>query len=240
MNWTSFLWGRTANATAAVGLAMVGLWDDVDRPWELISILAGFLVIHAVINSVRDKKLSIALCRNYASILHRILRLLADLAEITASGYELWKVDIYLPKQHFTRLDHWFHPTKLTLELSVALTDTRRSLVEIETNDKFLGECFRTTRNGIWWDTSLVGTSAEENFWNKLDDASNERLKEYCGVISAHPIVDHLERDCCGLLIVHTKHDPVIATKALGALQQSESHRRLLEACKDVYEKLNR
>ena len=240
MNRANWLWGRTASAIAAVGLAIAGLWDDVDRPWALILIFAGFLIFHAGINSVRDKKLSVVLGRNYASVQGRILRLLADLAEITAGGYELWKVDVYLPEKRFSRSGLWFQTTKLSLELSVSLTDMRPALVNIEPSDQFFWECYRATRSRLWWDPTLVRTSNGGNSFSRLDDASNGRLKEYCGVISAHPIVNHLGKDCCGLLIVHTKRDPEVAMKALGALQQSESNRRLSEACKDVHEKLQR
>lgn len=240
MNWANWLWGRTASAIAAVGLAIAGLWDDVDRPWALILIFAGFLIIHASINSVRDKKLSIVLGRNYASVQGRILRLLADLAEITAGGYELWKVDVYFPEKRFSRSSLWFRSAKLSLELSVSLTDIRPAPVNIEPDDRFFWECFRTARNKLWWDPSLVQTSNGGNFFSELDDASNERLKKYCGVVGAHPIVNHLGKDCCGLLVVHTRRDPEMAVKALGALQSSESTRRLNEACKDVHEKLQR
>lgn len=240
MNWANWLWGRPASAIAAVGLAIAGLWDDVDRPWALILIFASFLVIHASINYVRDKKLSIVLGRNYASVQGRILRLLADLAEITAGEYELWTVDVYLPEKRFSRSSLWFRAAKLSLELSVSLTDRRPTLVNIEPGDRFFWECFDTARSKLWWDPSLVQTSNGGNFFSKLDDASNKRLKEYCGVVGAYPVVNHLGKDCCGLLIVHTRRDTEMAVKALGALQSSESNRRLNEACKDVHEKLQR
>ena len=236
MNWANWLWSEAANTLAVVGLAIAGLWDKMDQPWEFIVIgtLASFIVIHAW----RNKKLSIKLGRNYASVQSRILRLLADLAEITASGYELWKVDVYLPEKNFSWSGRWFCTSKFSLELSVALTDMRPSPAYINADDKFFGECFRATRSGLWWDPSLSNAATEGNFWNRLDDASNARLKEYCGVINIHPIVDHLGKDCCGLLVVHTNRDPVVATTALGALKESESNRRLSEACRDVYEKL--
>ena len=236
------LWSETAAVIAAVGLAVASMWDEIDRPWQLKFIViwafAGFLVIHTWRNSRRDKKLAVKLGRNYASVQSRILRLLADLAEITAGGYELWKVDVYLPENNFSWSGRWFRTSKFSLELSVALTDKRLSLAYIDFNDKFFGECFHAARSRLWWDTSLGDNSTGENFWDKLDDASNARLKEYCGVINVHPIVDHLGKDCCGLLVVHTNRDPVVATTALGALKQSESNRRLSEACTDVYEKL--
>ena len=240
MNWPNWLWGSPASGIAAVGLAVAGLWDDVDRPWGLILPFASFLIIHAGVNYVRDKKLSTVLGRNYASIQSRILRLLADLAEITAGQYELWKVDIYLPEKNFSLAGHWFRTARLSLEFSVALTDMRPALSNIEPRDKFFWECFHRAHGGLWWDPSLVETSSENNFWDKIDEVSNEKLKEYCGVIGAYPIVNHLGRDCCGLLVVHARRDPEIAMKALGALLQSESDRRLTEACRDIYEKLHR
>lgn len=235
---SDLLWGRPTLVMATIGLTLIGLIKDTDRPWELILGLATFIVLHSIVNWRRDRNVSGRLGRNYEIVQRRVLRLIADLSDLTAREFDLWMIDLYLPRRSVgisTRAPFIIRK-KLVRELSLALTDVRVISPEIELDHELFGPCFSKSQSGIWWDENLIGVPmGGNNKWHEIDNVVNDELGEIFGVISVNPIVDGLGKHCRGLLIVHTKPDFEIATKALGALKQPEGIRRLAGACEDIH-----
>ena len=240
MSWSDLLLGRPILVLATLGLSIAGLWGNLERPWKWILGLAGFIILHEVVNFVREKSVSSRLGRNYEVVQRRVLRLISDLSDLTAREFDLWMVDLYLPQRSFSLFTRPHIVVRLVRKLSLALTDVRTVPLEFRLDDRLFGKCFSYARPGCWWDVSLAQQSSEENLWYKLDTVVNTQLQETYGAISAYPVVNDLGKDCRGLLVVHTKRDSEIATKAVGALTQSEGIRRLAGACHDIHSHLGK
>ena len=241
MRWSDLLWGRVTLAAATVGLAIAGLFGDSNRPWAWILGLASFIVLHAFVSWRRERSSSSRLGRKYGDIQGRVLRLISDLSDLTAREFDLWMVDLYLPRSSLILSARSPFLVKQTLvrELSLAFTDVRTVPLEIELSHELFGPCFVQSQPGLWWDGGLAQMRIEEdNRWDDLDDLVNSEIKKTYGAISVNPLVDMLGRHCLGLLVIHTKRDSETATKALGALAQSEGMRRLAGACRDIHGQL--
>ena len=241
MVWSDLLWGRPTLVIATVGLTLVGLTGNLDRPWSWILGLACFIVLHSIVNWLRERSISGRLDRNYEIVQRRVLRLIADLSDITAGEFDLWMVDLYLPRTSFalSTCVPFVTKKKLVRELSLALTDVRTVPLEIELTHIFFGPCFDKAQPGIWWNVALVESSiGDNNRWHELDDVVNDELGDTFGTISVNPIVDGLGKDCRGLLVVHTRLDSEVATKALGVLTQLKGMRCLAGACHDIHSQM--
>ena len=234
MNWLNLLFSRPILVLATLALTVAEFIGTADRPWNWIIGICIFILIHEFVNWKREKNTSNRLKRNYESIQRRVLRLIADLSELTAKEYDLWMVDLYVPRS-----------SKLIRELSIALTDVRIPLHEISLNHGLFGRCFKESRRGLWWNIELIPQSintlqSEDHIFIDKSDYANIELKQIYGVISVHPIVNALGKNCLGLLVVHTKRDSETATKALGSLTQSMGIRRLAEACHDIHDQMKK
>ena len=236
MTWSDLLWGRPTLVITTVGLTI--LVGNLDRSLPWILGLACFIVLHSVVNWRRDRRVSGRLGRNTEFIQRRVLRLIADLSDLTAREFDLWMIDLYVPRRSLALSTSAPFVTKMKLvrELSLALTDVRALPPEFELSHVLLGPCFSKSQSAIWWDDDLVGVSTvDNNKWHEIDSVGNDELREMFGMICVNPIVDGLGKQCRGLLIVHTRPDSEITTKALGALKQPEGVRRLAGACEDIH-----
>ena len=236
MAWSGFLWGRPTLVLSTVGLTI--LVGNLDRSLSWILGLACFIVLHSIVNWRRDQRASGRLGRNSEVIQRRVLRLIADLSDLTAREFDLWMIDLYVPRRSMALSTSapFVAKKKLVRELSIALTDVRALPPEIELDHVLFGPCFSKSQFAIWWDDDLVGVSmGDNNKWHEIDKEDNDKLGEMFGMTCVNPIVDGLGKQCRGLLIVHTRPDSEIATKALGALNQPEGIRRLVGACEDIH-----
>ena len=241
MKLSEFFWGRVTLAGATVGLAIAGLHEAPERPWTWIYTLAGFIILHAFVSWNRERRLSNRLRYNYEDIQGRVLHLISDLSDLTAREFDLWMVDLYLVRFTSTLSIRppFFVKQTLVRELSLALTDVRSVPVEIELNHALFGPCFNRCQTRLWWDEDLAHTQiGDGNQWHELDEFISGKLKETYGSVSVNPVVDALGKRCLGLLLVHTKRDFEVTTKALGALGQPEGMRRLAGACRDIHSQL--
>ena len=240
---SDLFWGRPTLAIATVGLTLAGLTGNLDRRWPWILGLACFIVLHSIVNWLRERSTSGRLGRNSEIVQRRVWRLISDLSDLTAREFDLWMVDLYLPQTSmgFSTSFPFVSKKKLVRKFSLALTDVRPLPPEMELNHMFFGPCFSNAQPRIWWDVNLVGSSiGDDNWWYHLDKVVNDKLREMFGAIRVNPIVDSLGKQCQGLLIVHTKSDAEVATKALGALTQSEGIRRLAGACEDIHSQIRK
>ncbi len=173
----------------------------------------------------------------YKAVLGRALSLLADLGHLTGGEFEVWVVDLYLPRSSYLL----WPPGRqrgLRLELRATLTSASAQRTDAPIENAIIGSTFAECRPALWWDGRLA-RSSEENDWSRLDQMSNDELvrKDY-GVISAHAVTDNVGADCRGVLVVHVEHDAEVVTKVLGALQQRRGKRTIERACQDIFNHL--
>ncbi len=228
MHWSRFTGARNTTLLATVILGFLGVIGNPDQIWIwILAILCAFVIIWKSWSKTNR------LGQNYGTVLERVLRLIADLSSLAGSRFDLWVVDLYLPRNSFTV----FPPTRvcrLELALHIALTDVRTVPNRIELDHVVFGRCFTESRSAIWWDTKLAPTS-EENLWELIDDSDNDHIRTEYGVIRINPVIDNLREDCRGLLVIHAAHDAEIVTKVLSVLTRSEGKRRVAAACVDIH-----
>ena len=232
------LTSRVIAVVATAALALLGVLGNPDLPWVWIvaGVCACAVVLIEVVKWREERNLSNRLGRRYEDVVGRVLRLIADLADLTAREFDLWVVDLYLPRTSFgvfreARTD------KLERSLSIGLTDVRTVPGELTLEDRVFGACFKECRPRLWWDIELT-PSSEENDWHRLGETDNRQLRSWCGVVSANPVSSNLGTDCRGVLVVHARHDAEIVTKVLTALRHSEGRRRMAAACRDIHSQL--
>ena len=219
---------------ASVILAFLGVVGSPDSLWVwiLASGCVGVVVV-LVIKNHRRQTSRILVGRNYGIVLSRIVRLIADLSDLSAREFDLWVVDLYLPKKHPSRFKKG-RSRDLELSLHIALTDVRSVPDKIDLSNGLFGHCYDERRPELWWDIALAPAS-EENHWNQLESGENEQMRTDYGVASVNPVVDNLGRNCTGLLVVHAMRDAEVVTKVLSALRHSEGRRRIAAACVDIH-----
>lgn len=225
-----------------VALALPSLTGRSDWSLWWIVGLSAFIVLHSFVGWVRERSIFSRLGRNYEGVLRRTLHLVSDLAELTGGRFDLWMVDLYLPRNSWKLSAHWpfVVERKLGRALSVALTDVSKAPVTIKLNHDLFGPCFSQSESPLWWDIDLAELDgASQNYWHQLKDPINSELRTMFGAISIQPVVDSVGKDCRGLLVVHTVNDPEIATTALTVLTQSQGRRRLARAREGIHSSLS-
>ena len=231
MFWSDSVRDRKFTILATAILGFLGVIGNPDQYWVwIVAFLCAFSIVW------REWRRSDGLGTNYRNIVERVMRLIADLSTMTAGRFDLWVVDVYLPRSSIT-----FLPPKrvcnLQLSLHVALKDVRKVPSKIESDHVLFRRCFNEHRSELWWDASFAPTS-EENLWELLDANDNDQIRTRYGVISVFPLIDNLGKNCCGLLVVHAARDAEIVTAVLGALKDAEGKRRVTGACYDIYNQL--
>lgn len=231
---------RIISLLSAATLAVLGVVGNKERPWVWVLAIVCALVVVTLefVRIRREKNTPSRLGRNFEIIQGSMLRLTADLADLTAKEFDLWVIDLYLPAWRFS-LSRLELTRELRRSLSIALTDVRTVPSEFSLVDAFVGPSFTDSVPRIWWNIQLAPTT-DENYWDKLNDAKNEWLVEKHGVVSVNPVLNSLGADCRGLLAIHGKADAETVTKILGVLQQSEGKRRVAAACREIHSQLGK
>ena len=238
MNWFSLTASRNISVVSTATLALLGVIGNRDRLWVWILAIGCALVVVTleVLRTRRERNTSNRLGRNYEVVLGSVLRLIADLSDLTAREFDLWVVDLYLPIQSFSLSPH-ARTRRLQRSLSISLTDVRTVPREFSLDHGLVGPCFTERVPRIWWNIDLAPT-ADDNDWHKINDADNNQLLDRYGAVSVNPVSNNLRTDCRGLLVIHVKVDAEAVTKVLGALRQSEGKRRVTAACREIHSQL--
>ena len=242
MRLWNLLWARPTSVIATISLMVVlafpSLTGRSDWSWTWIGVLFAFIVFHSIVGWVQERSTLNRLGYNYEGILRRTLHLVSDLAELTGDRFDLWMVDLYVPRYSWKLSTDWpfVLEKQLVRALSVALTDVSKAPVTIDLKHDLFGPCFSQSESRLWWDINLAELNgARQNHWHRLRDPINAKLRTMFGAVSIQPIVDSVGKDCRGLLIVHTVNDPEIATKALSGLTQSRGRRHLAGAREGIH-----
>ena len=217
---------QAARALAAVTLAVIPV-TQIAPPWWLLTALGVFIFASEFVSARVDKSRS----RTMQSIQQRALSVIADLASATASPHDLFVVDVYLPELAWT-------PSRgirkrLVRALSLTLTDVQRVPPDIELSDSSqLARCYSEVQELTWWDPAfkpvLEGDEADS-------PEVHDDLRNTYGAVSVNPIVNNTGHDCRGILVVHTKPDPELVTKAVGVLKSSRGRRHISESCHVIH-----
>lgn len=246
MNLLELLWSRLIRVAATVGLTVLSI-SGKPKPW--VFLLAGFIVLHEVVQYVRDSRSSL---RGNELVQRRIMRLIADLSELAGDKYHFWVTDIYIPKYltggivgvmrlvQKKLLGHDRRVVTLVRELSFALKDVREVPHEVDDDNRLFGGSFRQRERRVWWDQNVVQIESDvNNQWSQLTMQENQALSSRYGAISINPIVDSMGNDCRGLLVVHVARDSEISTTAVGVFSQNRGQLRLSQACNDIHSSLS-
>ena len=227
---------RTIAVVSTGALAFLGVIVGQGETWVWIvaSVLFLAIVLLEVLSYRWERIKSNRLGPSHEFVLGRVIRLIADLSNLTARAFDLWVIDLYLPEAT------WLPKRtvcNLSLSLHIALTDVRAVPSEIKLDHAIFGRCFSERRSELWWDVELAPTS-DENLWEQLNDNENDSIRKQYGIMSVNPLIDNVRKDCRGLLVVHAIHDDVVVRKVKGALTAPEGKRRIAAACLDIHNHL--
>ncbi len=254
MKILDLIWGKVSSTIATVALAVFGLvgapgkpwnWEQAltdSRPWEWIFALGAFLVLHSWVSWGREQKRYQRKLDSRETIQGSILHLILDLAGLAGRQYDLWIIDVYWKKNVRTFSKKWPFVKKVILEreASLSLAEVTKLPSIIELDGDLFGQCFRSVKDGVWWDPEIATAGMEVTTGvEDLAGSVEQDLPESCGVVKVWPIADRRRRKCHGLLVVHAKRDVEIATKVLGVLAATGADVYLERASGDIFEHLN-
>ena len=215
---------------AAVFLALFPITGIVP-PWWLITLLGVSLISIELVSTRIEKSVSATM----QIVQHRALRVIADLASDIGSRFDLWVVDVYIPKWRWDRTRGL--QKRIERVLSLTLSDTQNAPVEVNVSGEHpLARCYAQTEQLTWWNSNLKPTLEVESAESCSRD---EQLSRTYGAVSICPIVNNAGHDSRGLLVVYTKPDPELVTTAVGVLRSSRGRRRITEACNDMHSQLS-
>ncbi|HMS12471.1 MAG TPA: hypothetical protein PKD80_05175 [Microthrixaceae bacterium] len=234
--WSEFLWGPVTATLATVVLAVASVVGGADRPWLWIIGSAAFLIIHTMVSSALEQSVVRRLGRDYDRVQHRAVQIVADLGQLTADQFDLWMVDLYLPRWRYSwqgRFPFIGRSRSLERQLSVSLIDARPQPPSVDPFAGPHGSAFAGGQPVLWFDGSMLAANPD-NAWTSYATQENKRLAGVYGVLNVVPLVDQLGKNCVGVLAVHVAPEPDRALRALGALTTPEARRRLTNACVEM------
>ncbi|MDE0701439.1 MAG: hypothetical protein OXH61_12065 [Acidimicrobiaceae bacterium] len=231
------MFGKVTLVIATTGLAVTGSLGGKDRPAVLIFGIAGFIILHAAVNFVGEDSIVHRLGQNYDQVQRRAVQVISDLGQLAADQFGIWMVDLYLPEHtwSFTSRRPFIERRQvLSRQLSVSLVDARPQPTSIEPSYVPHGKCFSETQPLLWFDQAVHGPR-ENNTWETIDIEAGDELEKKYGVLAVSPLVDHLGKDCRGVLAIHAGPERSDAFKALGALNSQQGRLRVSNACVDLH-----
>ena len=211
---------------SAIALAILPATPN-GAPWWVLTTL-GALILISEFFSTRVKR---ANSSKMQKIQRRALRVIADLSSGTGARHDLWVVDIYLPRFSWPT-SHGIR--KLKRALSLSLTDVQDVPPEVAlSDDNPLARCYKHRRRLLWVDPryNTVRSGAEA----PSSPEDDQKLRDTYGAVSINPLVDDTGHKCRGILLVHTKPDPVLVTTAVGILDASRGRRHIDDASHDIH-----
>ena len=235
--WANLVFGNVTLAVATVTLAAISTVSSNDRPWIwIIASSAVFIIIHAAVNTIRDKSIVRRLGRNYDRIQRRGVQVIADLGQLAGDQFDLWMIDLYLPNFEWSFNSQWpllQRNRVLSRQLAVSLIDMRPQPPSVDSVSSPHWLSFENTQPLIWFNKD-IHTSNDDNAWDTLDEATNAELAKDYGVLSIYPLVDQLGKDCVGVLTIHVEPEGNSVLKALGVLQSTLGRHRLTNTCVEL------
>ena len=241
--WINIIFGKVSLSVATVALALVSTLTGNNRiSISIIGVCAIFIITHAIVTAAHDRSLVRRLGRKYELVQRRGIKIVSDLGQLAANNYELWMVDLYLSSSKWSPSKRWplvVRNTTLLRQLTVSLIDARHQPTRIGSSPNPVWVSFSNSKPLIWYNKN-IHRSDHDNAWDSFDDVTNAELAKRYGVLSVHPLVDHLDRNCIGILSIHVKPEPDVVLKAMGVLISDQGLLRLKDACVELNELLRR
>lgn len=233
--WGRLLWGPWTIGAAVLILSLASAATG-DNRWWWITPAAIFVFAHTIVRAVSDQSVTQRLGQDYDRVLHRVLRLVADLADLAGEKYELWMVDLYLPSNswHLRRQRWWLHrTTALSRELSISLADSRPQPPAVSLSGTPHGDCY-TRAHRLMWRTSAVSEGNLPAGVAAVSDDGSVMLENGYGVLLLAPLVDQLGKHCNGIMAIHVGPDTESALQARGVLTSARGLRKIEDACTEI------
>ena len=248
------MWGPIPLATATVVLAILGLLDGDDRPWFWILLVAAFIVVHSARLYFSEQSIVSRFAQNYDRAQHYATQMVSDLAALSGNHFDLWVVDIYVPRVRFRPFQRHFaflDKTLLVRQLSVSLVEvsTQPAHIDLERSQdvetRVYAECFTSVTPQVWFDEDRLGSEYElassvHNGWHSCTDQEKIDMGKAFGIMTVWPIVDQLSSSPRGILVVYVKPEHDKPLRARGALLSIQGRRHIHNACIGVYDLLGR
>jgi hypothetical protein len=233
--WGDLVFGKVTLALATVVLAVASATSGSGR-WVWIVGSAAFILLNTAVNAARDRSIVRRLGRDYDRVQRRAVQVVADLGQLAADRFDLWMIDLYLPRWKWSYV--WRFPflereQELSRQLSVSLVDARPQPPSVPISSGPHGTCFQQAKPLLWF-LDRVQDLSSFNASDLFDDTTNDELAKVYGALSVSPLVDQLGNNCVGVLAVHVKPERDLALKALGALQSADGRRRINNACVEL------
>ena len=227
------IWGPWALGAAVLILTIASVATSNGR-WLWIVPAAVFVFAHTIVRTRREQSVTERLGRDYDRIQHRVLRMVADLADLAGEKYELWMVDLYLPVNSWKgKRERWWirRETELSRELSVSLLDTRPQPTTVSLSHTPHGDCYTKSDRLLWCSREIdtghppVGVRAV---------SFSDALESSYGILLLAPLVDQLGKHCRGVMAVHVAPEAEAALQARGALTSTRGLRSVQDACTEI------
>lgn len=231
MTWWDLILSRPVRTALTVGLAFAAAAKSQPK-WQWMATFGLLIVLSEFVGWLRQRWSVDRL----AKIQQRSLRVITDLALVSAYRYDLWILDLYVPKRSYETKFR----SKLVRELSIAHASPPDRPPIIDKAGNIFAECFADAEVKLWWDTDLGEPSAQGIWDGGHSTRARQQLKGKYGALSVNPIVDPTGKRCRGVFVVHNRPDPEDVTTAVGALRTRDCQRRLREACHDIHELLGK
>ena len=244
---SNLIWGSLSITIAGAGLAVISLLRHDRRPWYLVVLIVCFIAVHSAVSYVTDRSIVRRLGRKYDSVQHRTLQLVVDLGDLVGKQFDLWMVDLYLLSSSWRIASKWpflAYRGELSRELSISLVEVSTQPPIVQVTSELHGKCFTSRDMTVWFDEKNLGTPADQpelsgaNEWKLLPEERNAEIGDIYGLVTLSPVMDHLAKNCVGVLVVHVRPERDKALRARGALLSSEGRRRIHNACVDLHELL--
>lgn len=228
------IWGTSSLAVAVLVLTVASASMASGRWWAIVP-AATFIFVHTVVRAVRERTMESRLGRDYDRVLHRLLRLLADLSELAGDRYELWMVDLYLPDDswHLKR-DRWWvqRESELSRELSISLLDSRPQPSRVAIVETPHGDCYNSSAPHLWSTHRTAEDDVSPPGFTSV--AATDELERNYGILLLAPLVDQLGRNCRGVMAVHVAPEADAVLQAHGALTSARGLRSVQDACSEI------
>lgn len=248
--WVNIVFGKVTVVIATMVLTIPSLIGGEAWLVALMIGVAGFIILHAIVNESREGSIVKRLGRNYDQVQRRAVEVIADLGLLSGDQFGLWMVDLYLVQGTWSfMLRYPFIKRHKNLErrLTVSLLDARPQPPTIEIDDRPHGKiddrphrkCF-VEAQPLLWSNHIDGGTQADSAWSTVDTELSDELRTKYGVLVVSPVVDNSGEECLGVLAIHVGPDRNETFKALSALTSQEGQQRVRRACVDLHGSLKK
>ena len=230
----AFVWSSATATLGALFIGVEGIIPARDRSLPAIIGAASFVAVNGFVSFLREHTRIARVNSLGIEIARKLTDLVSSLAEISADQYQVWKVDFYMAKWEFglSTAFPWILRRALQRSFSVALATTVLfdDSASLAVNG-ILSRTYRESQAQMWVNPDLI--LSLPNAITRVDNSRHDGLVSTCGVLRAFPVVNSVERECMGVLVVHV--EPQFAERMIGTITGPACANRLHSAAVDLH-----